>query len=166
MKKQLILTATVLTLIGASAFGATAAFAQGSDPSSGLTQRIAEKFGLKQSEVQSVVDQYRSEERAERQAEMQAKFQERLAQLVTDGKITEAQKQLILNKHAELQANRDQEFATFKNMTEDERKAAMEQKRSELESWAKANGIDAQYLMPFGKGGPGFGRGEGRGPAN
>jgi hypothetical protein len=56
MKKQLILTATVLTLVGASAFGATAAFAQGSDPSSGLAQRIAEKFGLKQTDVQTGLD--------------------------------------------------------------------------------------------------------------
>jgi membrane protein involved in colicin uptake len=166
MKKQLILTATVLTLVGASAFGATAAFAQGSDPSSGLAQRIAEKFGLKQTDVQTVVDQYRTEERAERQAEMQTKYEERLTQLVKDGKITEAQKQLILSKHAELQASREQEFTSFKNMTEDERKAAMEKKRSEMESWAKANGIDVQYVMPLGKGGPGFGRGEGRGLGN
>lgn len=159
MKKQLILTATFIALVGASAFGAQTAFAQGVDSQSELVARIAEKFGLNQSEVQTVVDQYRTEERTERQAEMKTKMEERLSQLVTDGKITNAQKQLILNKQAEMQTNRQQEFTNFKDLSQSERKAAMEKHKAELDAWAKENGIDLQYVMPFGKGGQGMMRG-------
>lgn len=159
MKKQIILTATLIALVGVGAFGAKTAFAQGTDPNTGLVQRLAEKFGLKQADVQTVVDQYRTEERTQREAEMKTKNEARLTQLVTDGKITEAQKQLILNKQSELQANHKQEFSAIKTMTETERKAAMETKKTELDAWAKSNGIDVQYLMPFGgRGGHGFGK--------
>lgn len=47
---------------------------------------------------------------------------ERIDEAVADGKLTAAQKQLILEKHAELRA------------------------------WAEQHGIDAQYLRPFGHG--------------
>ena len=162
MKKQLILTATLIALLGAGAFSATSVFAQGNDSSNGLATRIAEKFGLKQTEVQTVVDQYRTEERTQRQAEMKTETEARLTQLVTDGKITAAQKQLILAKHSEMEANREQEFAAKKNMTATERRAAMEKKRTDLDAWAKSNGIDPQYVLFGGRGGhgPGFGKGD------
>lgn len=64
-----------------------------------LIQMLSSKFGLQESEVQSVFNQHRDE----MQKNMQAKVEARLTQLVTDGKITEAQKQLILTKHVELQ---------------------------------------------------------------
>ena len=79
-------------------------------------------------------------------------MQERLTQLVSEGKITEAQKQLIVTKMSELVAARAQEMDALKDKTMAERKALMDQKRTELEAWAKANGIDTQYLMPFGEG--------------
>ena len=72
----------------------------------------------------------RSEMQATRKAELEAK----LTQAVTDGKITAAQKQLILAKHAELQA----EHAADRDASREERAA----ERAELETWAKENGID------------------------
>ena len=53
----------------------------------------------------------------------------------------------------EKEANRD----SFKDMTPEERKEAMETKKVELESWAEANGIDLKDFF----GGRGFGKGHG-----
>ncbi len=153
-KKTLAIAAIVLTVAGAGVFGIANANAQTAttdNPMSSLVQKIATKFNLNQNEVQAVFDQ----EHAERHAQMDAQYEQRLSQLVTDGKITEQQKQLILNKHKEMQANRETEMAALQNMTDEERRAAMEKKRTELENWAKDNNIELQYVMPFGKGGHG-----------
>lgn len=153
---KILLGATVCAVvIGGVLLGSTRAFAQEStsvsNPMASLVQKIADKFGLNKDDVQAVFDQSREEMQAARQAEYESK----LSQLVSDGKLTEAQKQLILSKHAQMQANRETDRTTMKEMTATERKAAMEAKRTELETWASQNGIDLQYLM-FGQG-KGFG---------
>ena len=146
MKKQLAITALVITIAGAGLFTSTKVFAQsttGTNPMSSMVQKIADKFGLNKNDVQAVFDQ----ERTERQAEMQAKYETQLTQYVKDGKITEAQKQLILTKHKEIQANRTSEMQSMQGKTQAERKTAMDAKRTELETWATQNGIDVKYLM-------------------
>ncbi len=155
MNKKLLLPAVTLLVVGASIFGVHGVLAADTDnPESTLVQKIATKFNLNQDEVQKVFD----EEHAVREAEMQTKNEDRLSQLVTDGKITEAQKTLILNKQKELKANRPDKDS-FKNLTPEERKSQMEAKKTELENWAKENGIDIKYLFGFGghgfRGGPG-----------
>lgn len=145
MKYTYLLPALVVVLTGAAAIGVNQVSAQegmnsrmsGEYPP--IVQKLVTKFGLQENEVRALFD----EERQERGTQMKAKFEERLTQLVSDGKITEAQKQLIISKHQELQAQRGTEQT-----------ATHEEKRAELEAWAKDNGIDVQYLM-FGKGGPG-----------
>lgn len=137
--------------------GAVAAQAAANDSASGpasIITKLAQKFGLKEADVKAVFD----EEFAARKADMQTRMQERLTQLVADGKITETQKQLIVAKQQELHAARATEMESMKDKTPEERKAFMEQKRTELEAWAKANGIDLQYLMPMSHG-MGGGRG-------
>ncbi|CAN5192045.1 hypothetical protein BH09PAT2_BH09PAT2_01590 [soil metagenome] len=81
--------------------------------------------------------------------EMQKKQEDRLTTLVSDGKITEVQKQLILEKVVEFKTARQ---ADKQDMTKEERKIDMDKKRQELEAWAKTNGIDMQYLLPQHKG--------------
>ena len=49
----------------------------------------------------------------------------------------------------------------MQSMTRDERKSAMEARRTELESWAKQNNIDSTYVAG-GNGGM-MGKGEGMG---
>ncbi|OGV95785.1 hypothetical protein A2W24_03925 [Microgenomates group bacterium RBG_16_45_19] len=83
------------------------------------------------------------------QAERQAEYEAYLDEAVTAGKLTVDQEQLILQKHTELQAQREAE------------RQVRQQQRQELEAWAEANGIETQYL--FGMGGEGFGHGPGRG---
>ena len=68
---------------------------------------------------------------------------DRLQQLVTDGKITAEQKTKIEAKQAELKTKR-------------------KEAKTALHTWATENGIDAKYLMGFGKGGHGRGGPMGR----
>jgi len=157
LKKKLILPAVMVMALGLALAGG--AYVKAADAADGGThktiiQRLAEKFNLKEADVQSVFDA----ERTDRQAEMKAQTETRLAQLVTDGKITEAQKQLITAKRQEMEAGRPAEPARDSALTPAQRKTEMETRKTELETWAKDNGIDVQYLYSLG----GFGR-EGRG---
>lgn len=153
MKKKLVYGGATAALAVAlvAGGGAAAVKAAANDSASGPTSiitKLAQKFGLKEADVKAVFD----EEFAARKADMEVKAQERLTKLVTDGKITEAQKQLIVAKQQELEAARATEMESLKDKTPEERKALMDQKRTELESWAKTNGIDLRYLMPMGHG--------------
>ena len=147
IKSKIVLSLVGLALMGTVLFGAVNTFAQNTvsdqNPMSSLVQKIADKFGLNKDEVQAVFDQNRQEH----QAQMQTRFEDQLTQDVKDGKITEAQKQLTLTKRQELQANRQTKMESMRNMTNEERKVAMEKERQETENWAKENGIDLKYLM-------------------
>ena len=151
------LTAVAL-LLGTVVMGGSlligSASASNSDHRSALMERIATKFNLNTSEVETVFN----EERDARRAEMKAKFEDRLAQAVRDGKITDAQKSLIIEKHESLINERETLKEAWRNMTREERKSAMEKRQNDLEAWMKANNI------PDGIFGLGMGMGEaGRG---
>lgn len=144
MNKKLLLAAVTVTVLGAGFFGISTVSAQtASSRSSSIVQKIADRFGLNKDEVQKVFD----EEHAARRTEMQAKMEERLNTLVTEGKITAEQKMLIQNKMKELQAERQANKEKMKSLTPEQMKEEMESKKTELDAWAKENGIDPQYLM-------------------
>lgn len=146
MNKRLLLTVAATGIMGAGLVGATGAFAQSTvspqEHRAAFIQKITDRFKLNKDEVQKVFDEER--------------HSARLDQLVKDGTITEAQKQLILKKHEELQAQHEQNRASLQTMTPEQRKAAVATKKQELETWAKNNGIDPQYLGFFGKRGFGM----------
>ena len=153
IKRSLLVAGTVATIGLAAAGAGVASAATTTTDKDTIVSKIAQKFNLSQEDVQKVFD----EERSARQAEMQVKNEERLAQAVTDKKITEEQKQKIIAKQAELQKEREANKDTMKDKTEAERKTAMEQKRTELEKWATENGIPKEYLRMgggHGHGGP------------
>lgn len=153
-KKPLMIAGAFSSLAFASVTGVglTSAATSGSDGSSGLIDKIATKFNLNKDEVKAVFE----EERTAREAEMKAKMEERLSKAVTDGKITEEQKQKIITKLAELKSEREANKDSMKDKTDEERKAAMEAKKSEIEKWASDNGIPVEYLrIGGGHGGPG-----------
>lgn len=149
MRNKILLSALVTTVIGIGLFTTTSVLAQnptaGQNPMQSLVQKIADKFGLKKEDVQAVFDQ----DRSDRRAEMEARNIAQLDQLVKDGKITEAQKQLIINKRKEIEASRQSQMQNMQGKADEERKA--------LEDWAAQNGIAVKYLMGgFGRyGGPG-----------
>lgn len=161
MKKQLAI-AGVAAAIGLSGIGAGVAHAAtnsstNTDPMSSLVDKIATKFNLNKSDVQQVFDQ----QRTEMQAQQDQKVKDDLAQLVKDGKLTQAQSDAITAKRAELEKTREANRTTMQSMSDTDRKAAMDKQKSELEAWANQQGIDTQYLRyvmghgPGGHGGPG-----------
>jgi hypothetical protein len=144
-KKKMLFPVMALAVLAGGLLTVGSAFAQDSvNPHDSIVQKIADKFGLSKDEVQKVFD----EERTERQAEMQAKNTERLDQLVKDGKITEEQRTLIINKQKELQAQKQVNKGGFKDKNPEEIKTQMETQRTTLETWAKENGINMEYFRP------------------
>lgn len=158
MNKKSLLTITAVTILGAGVLGSSSVFAQTTtntqNPMSSLVQKIATKFNLNQSDVQAVFD----EVHAKRDAQRKAQVESQLTQWVTEGKITEAQKQLILQKRQELQAEREANRTTMQNLTTEQRQAQKEAQRAELEAWAEQNGIDMQYVTSVLGKGKGFGK--------
>ena len=160
IKKSLLVGAAVATIgVGSlSAVGAVSAdtntsasssnSASTTDKSSSLIDKIAAKFNLKTADVKAVFD----EDRTARQAEMKANRAERLAQAVTDGKITQAQADYITKAQAEIEALRGT------TSPEDETNATrteIKTKMDALRDWAETNNVDMMYIMG-GHGGPGM----------
>lgn len=139
-RKLLILTATTLAIV-ASSLTISNAYAQSMGNPQEFAKDLAQKLGIEESKVQQALNEIQKTH----QAEIQAREDQRLTQLVKDGKITEAQKQLILNKRSELK--RIHESEDLQNLSHEERKAKFQEMHQELESWAEENGIDIKYLM-------------------
>jgi len=155
--KMVIVTAFAA---GALVMGATSTQAGwfGADNQTGLIDKLVSVFKLNKTDVEKVFTDYRAENQKTRQAEMLMKITEKLSALVKDGKITEAQKNLILNKHKQLQTQRQADVEKWQSMTPAERMTEMAKRQTELEAWAKQNNIDISYVLGFGNG---YGRGRG-----
>lgn len=110
-----------------------------------IIQNLAEKFGLNPSDVEQVFEDTRIEQR-----------NAHLDQLVEDGKITEDQKNLIIEKMDEM--HEKMEEIRNASMTSQERREAIKELRDEMEQWADDNGIDVP-IMGFGRSGMGRGMG-------
>ena len=128
------------------------------DGQSTLIDKIATKFHLNKTDVKAVFD----ENRATHEADRQKANETRLDQAVKDGKITSAQKTLILSKQSEMKAEMKADHDSTGDKTGAERKAEMDTKRAEIEKWATDNNIPIEYLHlggghggPHGPGGPG-----------
>lgn len=156
MKKKLIATLVLGTLVTAGVLSTGQVKAEESQPLP-IWQRIAEKFNLNQDEVQTAFEEGRGQKRGQRQIQRE----EKLGQAVSDGVISEDQKQALMAKQEEMKANRP-EKGEFRNLSQEEREAQRETKRAEMQSWAEGQGIDLESLHDY-MGGP-EGRGEnGRG---
>lgn len=162
MKKQLMaagVAATIgLTSLGVGVVNAESSSEAKTDSMSSLIDKLSSKFNLNKDEVQKVFDEQKQTMQAEREEEVKSK----IAELVKDGKLSQAQADAINAKRAEMQKEREANKDSFKDMTADERKTEREKKKTELEAWAKENNIDTQYLryvMGHGPGGHGHGRG-------
>lgn len=154
MKLVPTMIATAIALTAAAGINLSQDVAQAANDtrSSSLIDRLSEKFNLNKDEVQAVFDTEQEARQQERQKEATDWLTTRLDQAVTDGKITAAQKDLALKKHAEVQA----QMETTRDITDrTEQRAARDKIRDELEQWATDNGIDEEIIRPA--------RGEGRG---
>lgn len=145
LKTSLVVAGVAATVgvVGAGGLGIAAAASNTTASSGGassLVTKIADKFHLNKEDVQAVFD----ENRAEHRAEHQQKLEERLSQAVTDGKITEAQREKILAKLADVETK----INALKDKTPQERHDGMKQIHEDLQQWAKDNGIRMEYLRP------------------
>ncbi len=111
------------------------------NPVTSLAEAIAKKFNLKTADVETVI----KDQHAAMEQERDAKVKAEIAQLVEDGKLTQAQADAINAKRADLQKERE---ATKPSSTESQtdRKAAMEKRKSDLDAWAKQNNIPNEYM--------------------
>lgn len=157
--KNSLIAAGAVTAMGVSGLvGVSAVSAQaGSNGAGDLADRIATKFNLNKDEVKSVFKEARKEHEAEREAERTEKLQN----LVDVGKITADQKAAIEAKLKDIHDQREQDMDSMRSLTPKERKARMEAKRTELEAWAKSQGIDSTQLRGVFMGGGFEGRGHG-----
>lgn len=148
-KKLILPVVAIIAAGGILTFNVSKVNAQTNTPRFGLVQAIASKFNLDQTQVQTVVDQYRQTEKQNRGNEMRNNHENQLAKLVTEGKITEVQKQAIVAEITTLRAKYSLERS--KNLTPTERKAQMEKHQAEIKTWAQSQGIDPT-LVTLGKG--------------
>ncbi len=144
MNKNLIFLPAVLgVLLAGSVLGTSVVKA---DTESGLgarfpfVQDLAERLGVSEDEVNTAVEDMRGQHRVE----MQERQEEGLDEAVADGVITAEQRQMLLDHHAEMEAER-------------------EQRRAEREEWREQSGIDFEALRDYGGGCGMGGKGGGHG---
>lgn len=157
ISKRTLVAGAAIAAVGMAGVGgvglASAATNSAADGSTGtsIVDKIATKFDLNKDEVKAVFD----EDRAAHMAEMQQHQKERLAQAVTDGKITQEQADYITAAKAEIEA------LMGNASPEDESDTTREQiktKMDALRTWADDNDINMRYVggMMHGRhGGPG-----------
>ncbi|HVQ44364.1 MAG TPA: hypothetical protein VMT30_05355 [Candidatus Saccharimonadia bacterium] len=155
--KKIIIPMAAVAIFSAGAYGVTqvSAASDSANPQTSLVQKIADTFHLDKTKVQAVFDQNRQDN----QANHETNYEARLTQAVTDGKLTSAQKDLVLAEHKKLQGEMDAAMSDDTSTSKTDRRTAMQKIRSETRDWAKANHIDAKWLI-----GPGRIRGGHRGP--
>ena len=164
VKKGLAAAAALATIGGAGVLGVQAVSAESgnsseANPMSSLVDKLVSKFNLNKEDVQKVFEENRSEMEAKREAETS----ERLQKLVDAGTITAEQKTKIEAKLKELKSQRETNRDAMKDLSDDERKAKMDEERTALESWAEENNLDLSKLRgilmgrPGGRGSPGEG---------
>lgn len=149
-------TLGVATIAGTGIANAESGTTSSSDPMSSLVEKIASTFSVDKTKVQALFDQDRTDREAEREAEQA----ERLQALVDDGTLTATQKTAIETKIKEMKAEREADRSSMEELSDEERKTKMDEKRTELESWAEEQGIDLSDLkgvLGGGRGGPGGG---------
>lgn len=160
--KKFLIPMAAVAVIGAGVYGVTQVSADSTsantDPRASLIQKLSDTFKLDKSKVQEVFDQ----DMKDRQAEREKNYEERLTQAVKDGKLTEDQKSKVLAEYNKLKAEIEEQMKNT-SATKEERRAAMDKIRDEAEAWAKANNIDAKWLMAGGPHLRGMGPGMGRG---
>lgn len=156
INKQLLAAVAVTTIATGSIIGisATSAHQTKGENKDELVTKLAEKFNVDASEVESVFD----EQRATMEAERDSKREEHLQTLVDEGKITAEQKIALEAKFAEMKSARDE--LKNQNLTRDEMHTKMEEGRVAFKAWAEEQGIDLDAIRPegglrFGPGGHG-----------
>jgi hypothetical protein len=129
-KKTLLPIVTVTAFMIASLYGASMVYAEDVTGYPPIVQKIASKFNLDVKDVNQAFE----EERSEMWNKRRINLDERLTQAVLDGKITEEQKNKILEKRDEVEAQRYGE---------------REMRREEMDQWFSENGINPEVIRSY-----------------
>ena len=145
--------------IGVGAIQAAGPKSTGFNPMANLVSAIASKFNLNPTDVQKVIDDQRAQTEQQRLTQQTERHKAMLDQAVKDGKITQAQEDLIIAKQTEIQTFMD----SLKDKTPADRQAAIKTEMDAVQAWAKTNNIP-DGMLTIGRGGAfGSPRGEGMG---
>lgn len=159
ISKRTLAAGAAITAVGMAGVGSvglvSAATNSAADGSAGtsIVDKIATKFNLNKDEVKAVFD----EERSAHHVEMKEKRVERLAQAVTDGKLTQEQADHITAALAEIESLMS---GATPGERSDEDHEQIKAKMDALRTWAEDNDIDvrsAGLMMRGGHGGHGPG---------
>ena len=149
MKRTIVLPVAALALMAMLAYGVGQVKADDQYKNHPLVQFIAERFDLDEEEVLSAMEDFQEQQHEE----MGVQFENRLTQAVLDGKITEDQREMILQKYEEMRVERESSWAALREMSLEERRDEIMARHEELRSWAEENGIDLSYFnLGFGRG--------------
>lgn len=127
-KKNLITAVMLMTMVGSSLIAARPTYAA-DGMFSGLVEFISQKFNLDKNEVQTAVIGYHQER-------MQNQLNSRLDELVSQGKISNEQKEAV----------RTEMTALHEKYPFNSGEAAFEERHNEFKTWAEENGIDPTIL--------------------
>jgi len=133
-KTIIIPTMLIIALMTTGALGVQAVFAQEDPMYRPLVERIADEFGLDEDQVEDVIQELREQ----KQAEMHARWLEVLDQAVRNGRVTEEQRQALIDKHSQY----FEEMQKVKLLPYKERLAETQKLRQNFRQWADENGID------------------------
>jgi histidyl-tRNA synthetase len=146
MNKKFAMIAGIATVVGITAFGTITmnSVSAATTYPAGI-QKIADTFNLDASKVMQAFEQGKEEQ-----------FTSRLTTLVSEKKITEEQKNKIIELHNKIDAKRDELVAA--NTDRDDMREQMKSLHDEMKSYLESQNLDDIV----GLGGPGKGRGPGR----
>ncbi|KKT82805.1 MAG: hypothetical protein UW80_C0031G0006 [Microgenomates group bacterium GW2011_GWC1_44_9] len=126
-KKMLSTILGLGVIVAVGYFGPNLVLASENTPAyTNMVSRIAQKFNLKESDVEAVFAAVKDE----RHAEMKSIREEKLSQAVSDGVITEAQKNNLLSKM-------------------EQNETARHEMRAEMQKWFADQGIDHEKLRGY-----------------
>ncbi|MCL5291550.1 MAG: OmpH family outer membrane protein [Actinobacteria bacterium] len=160
VKTVVVVAIALLSLTLVAALGVYAADSGGTLTYPSIVEKIAKAFNLDPSKVKEVFDQDRKDKEAEAQKCFQQLFENRLNQAVKKGEITQAQKEAIIAKMAEVKAAREK--INNDKLSAEERNDALAQLQEGLREWAEKNGIDVRLVISGMMGGRMRGMGGGR----
>ena len=145
-KVALAVTALVGTLaLGTSLATNQASAYRGSDSSGSFAQSIAQRFNLDETNVTAFMKEHKQ---ARKEAHLQEK-QARLGEAVTNGIITQDQKDALLSKMEEHKSSHDADKSQWKELSHEERREMKDAHHSEMEEWAQSQGIDLDAIHEF-----------------
>jgi|GEM_PF-815575 len=151
LQKKIVLPVIGVATVAAMLFGISQlanAQTEKTNPLSGLAHAIAQKFNINQNDLQSVINQYLKQRQTTMLQNVENRQKKRLDNLVKQGKITSAQEQAIIAEAAKLR--NEYPLSSFTTMNQTQRKQTFQKERNELIDWAKSQGIDPKYVLPFG----------------